>query len=228
MSRTGADAVTDEPYVDLAFPIRGTKVPRDHGYLLFSALASRLPELHEADWLLVHPLTARRLDDAQLILTQDSVLTMRVPAGKIPIALRLSGSELRVGSDLLQIGVPTTRLLQPVPDLFSLQVAIRLTTAPRSIESGRLDMEAFRGAFSAEAERQLRKLATTGRVEVLGKRTVAVKGQRIVAFSVAVRGLMPEDSIRLQAHGLGGKHRMGCGVFVPCSPRVSDSLGEWG
>ncbi|MCA6558614.1 MAG: type I-MYXAN CRISPR-associated protein Cas6/Cmx6, partial [Pseudanabaena sp. M114S2SP2A07QC] len=30
-----------------------------------------------------------------------------------------------------------------------------------------------------------------------------------------VSGLSEEDSIKLQIFGLGGKRRMGCGVFVP-------------
>jgi hypothetical protein len=30
-----------------------------------------------------------------------------------------------------------------------------------------------------------------------------------------VEGLTAEESLTLQTHGLGGKHHMGCGVFVP-------------
>ncbi|MFP2925023.1 type I-MYXAN CRISPR-associated protein Cas6/Cmx6 [Pyxidicoccus sp. 3LG] len=35
------------PAIDLTFPVRGGPVPLDHGYLLFSALSTRLPGLHE-------------------------------------------------------------------------------------------------------------------------------------------------------------------------------------
>ena len=42
-------------FVDLAFRLRGTELPVDHGYLLFAAISRRLAALHEAsDWG-VHP-----------------------------------------------------------------------------------------------------------------------------------------------------------------------------
>ncbi|MFM8300877.1 MAG: type I-MYXAN CRISPR-associated protein Cas6/Cmx6 [Microcystis aeruginosa] len=37
----------------------------------------------------------------------------------------------------------------------------------------------------------------------------------MVGFALAIFDLSEEDSIKLQIHGLGGKRRMGCGVFVP-------------
>jgi len=36
-----------------------------------------------------------------------------------------------------------------------------------------------------------------------------------VGYAVRVSGLSDEDSLKLQERGLGGKRRMGCGVFVP-------------
>jgi CRISPR-associated protein Cas6 len=37
----------------------------------------------------------------------------------------------------------------------------------------------------------------------------------VVGFGVEVTGLSDEDSIKLQICGLGGKRKMGCGIFVP-------------
>jgi CRISPR-associated endonuclease/helicase Cas3 len=36
-----------------------------------------------------------------------------------------------------------------------------------------------------------------------------------VGFGLKVRDLCDDDSIKLQERGLGGKRRMGCGIFVP-------------
>jgi CRISPR-associated endonuclease/helicase Cas3 len=36
----------------------------------------------------------------------------------------------------------------------------------------------------------------------------------VVGFSLIASDLSDEDSIKLQQFGLGGKHRMGCGIFT--------------
>jgi CRISPR-associated endonuclease/helicase Cas3 len=59
----------------------------------------------------------------------------------------------------------------------------------------------------------LRALGIQRRLDVLAKRVVRVKEQQTIAFSVELRDLSPEESLLLQARGLGGKRRMGCGVF---------------
>lgn len=40
-----------------------------------------------------------------------------------------------------------------------------------------------------------------------------------------VKDLKPEDSIKLQAQGIGGKRRMGCGVFYPNVPSLRRQQG---
>jgi CRISPR-associated protein Cas6 len=47
------------------------------------------------------------------------------------------------------------------------------------------------------------------------RRVVRVKGVRIVCYSLLVDGLNPDESLRLQEHGIGGRRRLGCGVFIP-------------
>lgn len=202
----------DDPYIDLAFPISEGKVPIDHGYLVYASLAARLPVLHEAPWLAVHPLSGRRIDDRHLLLTRDSTLTLRVPAARIPDALQLAGAELRLETVLFQLGAPTTRLLQPSSDLFALQVLVRLTDPPKASD-GRLDLIAFRNAVRAEAQRQLDQLSVKASIELLGQRRLRIKGQCLIAFSVALSDVSKDDSLKIQTHGLGGKRRMGCGVF---------------
>ena len=37
----------------------------------------------------------------------------------------------------------------------------------------------------------------------------------MIGYALRVFGLTAEESIRLQEEGLGGRRRMGCGVFLP-------------
>lgn len=203
-----------EPIVDLAFPMTPGRVPVDHGYALYAGLVAAVPELHEAAWLAIHPLSGRKVGDSTLVLTGGSHVTLRVPLQQIPTAISLVNKTLRVGDQVFELGQPVLRALAPSPSLFAWQVAIRLTEPPR-LENGALDMEAFRRAAEAEAKRQLQALGIQGELKTLAKRTLSVKDQRLIAFSVEVNGLSDPDSITLQAKGLGGKRRMGCGVFRP-------------
>jgi CRISPR-associated protein Cas6 len=47
------------------------------------------------------------------------------------------------------------------------------------------------------------------------RRVLDVKGRKIVGYAMQVAGLTAEESIRLQEEGLGGRRRMGCGLFMP-------------
>ena len=81
--------------------------------------------------------------------------------------------------------------------------------------------------FDAEIARQVAALDIRGEVLRVPKRSpeghgrdpsrriVRVKGKRIVGYAMLATELTAEESIRLQERGLGGRRRMGCGVFVP-------------
>lgn len=198
--------------VDLAFPITPGPVPLDHGYALYSALSHVLPELHEATWLAVHPLGGRRVGQSTLMLTRGSHVVVRLPSGQIPLILGLSGQPLRLLNNGFELGAPTIRALRPHSSLFSRRVAIRLTTPPQGPD-GKLDLVAFRAAVRSEACRQLAALGVGGQLSVGVKKELAIKSQKVVAFSIQVDGLSDVESIKLQSNGIGGKRRMGCGVF---------------
>jgi CRISPR-associated protein Cas6 len=65
-------------HVDLAFPVRGTTVPRDHAYALYGALSRAQPDLHGQAWLGVHSIPGR-LKDGDLDLSTGSYLRLRIP-----------------------------------------------------------------------------------------------------------------------------------------------------
>jgi CRISPR-associated protein Cas6 len=81
-------------HVDLAFPVRGTTVPRDHAYALYGALSRAQPDLHGQAWLGVHSIPGR-LKDGDLDLSTGSYLRLRMPTDKIGELLPLAGSDAR-------------------------------------------------------------------------------------------------------------------------------------
>jgi CRISPR-associated protein Cas6 len=44
---------------------------------------------------------------------------------------------------------------------------------------------------------------------------VTIHGKVVVGFAMRIADLGPEDSVRLQQGGIGGRRRFGCGLFVP-------------
>jgi CRISPR-associated protein Cas6 len=194
------------PRVDLAFRLAGTLVPRDHGYALFGALARVLGDLHGARWLAVHPIYGTPRPDGLLTLDpRRGSLCLRVEPGEIPRVLPLAGKRLDLDGHTALVGVSSVYALGPARALAARMVTIK----------GFLEPEPFREA----AVRQLEALGVKARVEVGRRRVLKVAGDTVVGFQVALHDLEEEGSVRVQYAGLGGRQRMGCGVFVPVGRR---------
>jgi CRISPR-associated endonuclease/helicase Cas3 len=205
--------------VDLVFRLRGSEVPADHGYLLYTAIALEVPAIHGDGAIGIHPLQGRLVGGRRLALGRASRLVVRLSAERIPELLPLAGRRLDVGGDGLMLGVPEVRALRPAAALRSRLVVIKGFMEP--------------AGFLEAAQRQLAALGVEGRMTLLRRRlggpleggrgsrdsvvrrTLRVHDKEVVGFAVRVGGLGAEDSLRLQAVGLGGRRRFGCGVFVP-------------
>lgn len=209
--------------LDLCFPVRAANVPRDHGYALYGAICRELPSAHNAEWLAVHPLSGGSIDEDRLALRDGAVLMLRLPAERIPDVLPLAGRTLEIGPARIHLGAPNVRALAPASSLDARLVVIKLTDAPHreNPELGReaLDMAGFAERYVAELTRQLAKIGIASPPELHGRRSMTVSGTRIIGYSVRVDGLNADQSIALQVQGLGGKRRMGCGVFRPTRGR---------
>lgn len=189
------------PYIDLAFHLNGTTVPVDHGYALYAALSRIVPELHSAREIGVQPIRGVYGGAGALHLAAFSRLILRLPDDQIRTYLKLAGKTLEVDEHSLRVGVPEARALRPVASLRA-----RLVTIKGFMEEG---------SFLEAAKRQLQSLGVAGEVLLGERRTFRVKEKQVVGFEVAVTALTAEESLTLQEKGLGGRRRMGCGVFVP-------------
>ena len=189
------------PYIDLAFRLNGTTVPVDHGYALYAALSRIAPELHDAKDLGVQPIRGVYSGDGKLHLADFSRLILRLPDDAIRTYLSLAGKQLDVDRHLLRVGVPEVRLLRPVASLRSRLVTIK----------GFMETETFLEAV----KRQLQDLQVAGEAYLGERKTFRVKDKQVVGFAMGITNLTAEESLILQEKGLGGRRRMGCGVFVP-------------
>lgn len=201
--------------VDLSFPARGGVVPLDHGYALYGAISRALPSAHGAAWLGIHGLEGRLVAPDALDV-QRGALTLRLPSERIGEVLGLAGATLELARDKIVLGAPVVRALVPAASLDARLVAIRLTGGvARPLATSDLT-----GRFEAEAKRQLERIGVAGDLVLSGRRSITVGGRRVVGHAVRVVGLSPEHSLVLQVEGLGGKRRMGCGLFRPARLRA--------
>jgi CRISPR-associated protein Cas6 len=188
--------------VDLWFPVTGRTLPSDHGYAMYGALARAVPKLHEADnWALL-TLRGKPLGAGIISLSRSPRLGLRLPAEQIPMVLPLCGRTLEVQGHFIALGSPTVITLTPHAALSARLVTIKSFMEP--------------DPFTEAVRRQLAELhpeCAEGGIALGARKVVTVGGKKVVGFSVRVSGLSDEASLALQEQGVGGRRRMGCGVF---------------
>ena len=196
------------PYIELAFPVIGQSLPIDHGYRLYSALKYKLMQLKDWDDISIKTISGKldRNKQKEIKLTDRSKLLIRLPSEKVPFVYSFSGKSLTVGKHKIRLGIPEMNFLQPRSRLRSHIVVIRGYEEPNG--------------FLEAAKRQLERLNIKADIKLIAKKdgtakpkTVKVK-QTLVGFGIEANNLSEVDSIILQEKGLGGKQKMGCGVFV--------------
>ena len=186
----------------------GQNIPIDHGYQLYSALKHRLMQLKDWDDISIKTISGKlnRATRKQLNLTDRSKLLIRLPSDKVPYVYSFGGKSLTIGRHKIRLGIPEMNFLQPKFRLRSHIVVIRGYQEPNG--------------FLEAAKRQIEGLNIKADLKLISKKdgtskpkTIRVK-QTLVGFGVEANNLSEADSIILQEKGLGGKQKMGCGVFV--------------
>jgi CRISPR-associated protein Cas6 len=152
------------------------------------------------------------IEQGMMQLTDRSRLLIRLPVDKVPVVYPLAGKSLTIGKHKIRLGIPQMDFLQPAQRLRSHLVVIKGYQEPES--------------FLEAAQRHLEQVGIQGNLGILTKadgtpkrKTIKIKRFTVVGFGLEVTQLSDEDSLTLQRHGIGGKHKMGCGVFVPVKER---------
>lgn len=156
-------------------------------------------------------------------LTERSTLRLRVPSRMLADLMCLMGTTLEMDGDRVRLGNPQIEPLQATPRLFSPWVTLKEAEEPGVfVERLAQDFERMEisGSFGLVAPKnQGSKDGGKGsRVEYI-RRTRAIKGHAIVGFALMVQDLSEEESLRLQAEGIGGRRHFGGGLFRPAKGR---------
>ncbi len=203
------DTVTPLPnYRELSFELIGRRLPGDHSYGLYSALSQLCPALHKADDITIRAIAGTPKEKGLIALNRNSRLYLRLPPEKVSWFNPLAGRCLTIGNYSLKLGMAHLSFLQPASQLRARLVLIRGFQDPN--------------AFLDAAIRQLKTLSIQGQVRLLPdqegnprRKTLKIKRHTLVGYGMDVSRLSSQDSLRLQIFGIGGKQKMGCGVFVP-------------
>ncbi|MBD3885841.1 type I-MYXAN CRISPR-associated protein Cas6/Cmx6 [Leptolyngbya sp. PL-A3] len=201
------EVVSPLPHVDLNFRVQGKVLPSDHSYALYAALSHFQDRIHSLEDIGIQPITGIQTKEGVLTLNDTSCLRIRVPAELVPLLYPLAGKQLTIGKHEIWLGIPEIHLLKPATKLYSRIVTIRGFQEPEP--------------FLEAVERQLQQRGIRGRVSLFTntegiprRRTLQVKKYTIVGFGVEIEDLCEEDSLLLQTYGIGGKRKMGCGIFL--------------
>lgn len=185
--------------VDVAFSLRGGTIPADHGWLLLQLLAERL------DWLAadpdagVHPVRGARAVAGRIHLGGRARLMLRLPRARAQQAFELEGAQIALGEGM-EVGSARLRPLFPHATLYSQFVSTGTADEVR---------------FQREVDAELQGAGIACKV-ICGKaRRAQTQGAEIVGFSLMLHELSPEQSLSMQAAGLGAARKLGCGLFVP-------------
>jgi CRISPR-associated protein Cas6 len=186
--------------VDVAFPLEGTHLPRDHALPLARALAEPLPWLAAEPLAGIHPVKVVPGYGVRGLLSQRARLLLRVPGTRVAALMSLAGTTLSVAGCALRLGQPRPRELLAHGTLFAPLVAAE--SADEAVF-----MQAVAGTLRAL---QIDAHSVCGRRHQFG-----APGPAITGFSLMLHGLSADDSLRVQCAGVGPHRLLGCGIFVP-------------
>jgi len=189
-----------QPVIDLAFDLIGTTIPLDYHYRLWKALKPMLPWISEEPGGGIVGIGLVKTGTEDALLSHRSRLTLRVPRNRVGAASDLVGFHFRLGIDDLKIGAVHERPLKASPTLYAPLVVL---DEPDELR------------FTSTLMERLDSLGTPCKPILGRRRSLRLALDAIDAFPVALQGCNADQSLRIQALGLGNRRRLGCGVFVP-------------
>lgn len=198
--------------VDVAFRIRCPRLPVDHAYDLFRAIANKMPWIQNDDMVGIHSIHGAESgngwyrpgrDGASFMQLSKRVrLILRVPEDRLHQCQELCGKTLRVSSEEITVSNYKVRNMNPMPTLFSRGV---LTEAEESEDT-----------FVERTHDSLKKMNIDAPKMLPGRQhEIKLPGEHLVARSLLLADVSVPDSFKLQEIGLGKHRKLGCGLFIP-------------
>ncbi len=218
-------------YLEIQYKLCGKTLPADHGYALYSAIKKLiLDDETYRDLLVDESLSPEILissisgipdRDGTIYLNKFSRLRLRCPSDEVQAWYRL------LQNQVLDIQGHLIRLIQPqltLPEA-SETLKSRLVTFKLKDWDDREAPAHFLTSCQRALDRleiQAKPFIDSDRSGDLAKRSLCIHGKHVMGYGVVIEGLNPDDSIKLQCLGLGGRKHFGCGWFYP-SNEVCDA-----
>ncbi len=194
--------------VDLAFRIHCPRLPVDHALALARAVHRVLPWLPQVEGAGVHPVHVaesangwQRPEHGELALPRRTRLKLRLPRRHLAEAEVLVGETLVVLGHPLEVSSASVLPLVPSRAVFARHVA-----APEDDEG--VFVERIAATLVARNIRPMKLLCGRRHALADGRRSMAVR-------SVLVGELGDDESLRLQAAGIGDHRALGLGLVLP-------------
>ncbi len=207
----------DSSVVELHFPVRGHELPSNHGYGLYGSISRVVPSAHNAEWLGIHSIRGRRAGKGSIQISKEAKLRVRLPLLKVSALINLTGATLEIDGHHIQCGIPEIHQLSSASTLRSRLVVINI----QQVKGRPLEADDFMAAvqrrlteLEIEAVPEL-ETEQQGSSSSFARRVLKVKTAMLPGYGVLLHKLNESDSLRIQELGLGGKRRMGCGLFLP-------------
>ncbi|GBF82868.1 type I-MYXAN CRISPR-associated protein Cas6/Cmx6 [Aphanothece sacrum] len=203
--------------INLVFPVKGNTLYADHNHRLLGSLSQKIPQIHHLEGLAINTISGIPDKEGKISLTPRSRLYLRLPVEAIALVYPLAGQTLSIGEYQIKLGNPELQTIKGIESLKARLVTIKGYTEPATFleaayrQLQALEIEANIG-IPANEEGEPKRLTL--------KINKPNRSYTIIGFSVVVSNLSEEDSIKLQINGLGGKRRLGCGVFYPNIPVI--------
>jgi CRISPR-associated protein Cas6 len=209
------DVRAPDDIVDILFGIDCRQIPVDHAHMLATEIQGALPWIADEPGIAIHTVHVAGSQngwerpehgtESCLHVSRRTKLTIRAPQHRVADILeQLPGARLELAGHSLSVGAGKVKSLSTDGTLFARYVALDLAETEDET------------AFLDAAARALSALDIRVRKALCGKtNTVSTPKGEIHTRSLMVAGLSPQESIRLQQHGLGRHALLGCGIFIP-------------
>jgi len=185
---------------DIQFELKGSLLPKDHGYQIYLALVRLLPWIADEPLLGIHPVQGADLGDGSLMLNRRGKLVFRAPRSCSEMLLHLSGKSFEIGGNAFTIGAGKLRPLSWHTPLYA-----------HCVTTGHADER----DFTQDILKELDAFKIDSRF-ICGKRQILTTSQGLESgYSLMLHGLPIEHALQIQEQGLGTNRKLGCGIFIP-------------
>jgi len=186
--------------VDMVYGLRGSGMPSDYRFELWSALRCALPWVDQESAVGIVGIRLTQTGGPSALLARRAKLTLRVPARRVASAEQLEGTRVEFGSEAIEIAAAHPRPLTPASTIYAQLVVL-----------GPEDEPAFGRVLADEVE----GLGIGARFILGRRRSLRAGARELIGYPVVLHDCSAEHSMRLQEIGLGRERGLGCGIFVP-------------